>query len=69
LPSPAAADALADKSLVSVRVEGAEPIRQRVVAIHTRGDDDDVPSQLWDLLMRIPEFVPGTRRLEPLRPD
>lgn len=63
LPSPAAADAINDGSLVSVAVEGGRPITQVIVAVGLRGGRDAVPRGVWRLLGRIPEFVPGTRKV------
>lgn len=66
LPSTAVADALADGSLVSVRVLGVDPLRRRVVAVERAGHPASVPDELWDLLLRIPDFVPGA---SPIRRD
>jgi DNA-binding transcriptional LysR family regulator len=61
LPTTAIADALADGSLVSVRVVGAGALRRRVVAVERAGAGARVPNELWSLLDEIPAFIPGAR--------
>ncbi len=59
LPSTAVADALADSSLVVVRVDGVGPLRRRVVAVVRARGTATVPPELWELLHQIPTLVQG----------
>ncbi len=61
LPSTSVADALADGSLVAVRVMGVAPVRRRIIAVERQGRPSRVRGALGELLEAIPTFVPGSR--------
>ncbi|HEY3523769.1 MAG TPA: LysR family transcriptional regulator [Candidatus Limnocylindrales bacterium] len=63
LPSTSVADALADGSLVAVRVVGVAPVRRRIIAVERLGRPSRIRGVLGDLLGEIPTFIPGSRPL------
>ncbi len=59
LPSTAVAEDVREGTLTEVDVVGVRVPRRRIVAVRPRREAAPLPAELWALLHRIPELIPG----------